>query len=90
MFMCLLQWNIKFSRTFKFVTAAVNFMIVAIDMHFISQYVITKAYLTHAHSVYAVLTGVWCLEMKDERSFYITWDLVFLNYQHTVCGLTSR
>jgi hypothetical protein len=39
------------------------------DMHFSSQYMITKACLTHAQSLYsyAVLTGVWCLEMKHDH-----------------------
>jgi hypothetical protein len=130
----LLQWDIKIPQTFKFVTAAFNFIIVAsylkfnitimcrykimkqslwktnyqssytcifiyisvilksiyfflykfhtfgfilkkyatvvTDMHFSSQYTITKLCLTHAHSLYAVLTGDWCLAIKhDHRSW---------------------
>jgi hypothetical protein len=43
---------------------------VATDMHFSSQYVIRKVCLTHAHSVYGILTGIWYLEMKhDHRSW---------------------
>jgi hypothetical protein len=34
--------------------------------HFSSQYVITEACLTHAHSVYAALT-IRCLEMKHNH-----------------------
>jgi hypothetical protein len=40
---------------------------VATDMHFSSQYVIIEARLTHVPSAYAVLTGVWCLEMKHDH-----------------------
>jgi hypothetical protein len=129
-FLSLLQWNIKISRTLTFLSAAFNFIIVAhflkfnylkhvsfqnyetrslgntnnhcffiyiavklkftymffitipnfwlysqkygavaTDMHFSFHYVVTKACLIHALSVYAVLTGVWCSETKhDHRS----------------------
>jgi hypothetical protein len=40
---------------------------VATVMHFSSQYMITKVCLTDAHSPYAVLIGVWCLEMKQDH-----------------------
>jgi hypothetical protein len=46
-----------------------KYTIVSTDMHFSFQYMIIKTCLTHAHSVYAVLTGIWCIEMtRDRRS----------------------
>jgi hypothetical protein len=32
------------------------------------EYMINKVCLTHSHSLYTVLPGVWCLEMKHHRS----------------------
>jgi hypothetical protein len=47
-----------------FVFILKKYATVTTNKHFGSQYVITKVCLTHAHSLYAVLTSVWCLEMK--------------------------
>jgi hypothetical protein len=49
-----------------FVSILKKFTTVTINMHFISQYVITKVCLTCAHSVHAVLS-IWCLEMKHNH-----------------------
>jgi hypothetical protein len=40
-------------HTFGFILK--KYASVTIDMHFSAKYVITKAYFTHAHSVYAVI-----------------------------------
>jgi hypothetical protein len=50
---------IKF-RTFDFILK--NYATLATDMHFSSQYMISEMCLAHIHSLYAVLTGRWCLE----------------------------
>jgi hypothetical protein len=55
---------VKF-RTFGFIL--IKCVALATDMHFISQCIITKACLTRAHSVYAVLICIWCLEMKHNH-----------------------
>jgi hypothetical protein len=127
MFLSLPQWYIKFPQTFKYVTAAFNFIIsapflkcnisivcykimeqkaserpvirlfisVAItlnfiyffskiqyfwlyskksasDFHFHSDYMISYICLSHSHSIYAVLTDVWWLEMKHDNSSPLT------------------
>jgi hypothetical protein len=44
-----------------------KYTIVTTDIHFSSIRVITKVCLTHVRSLYAVLTSVWCLEMKHDH-----------------------
>jgi hypothetical protein len=56
---------IKF-RTFGFILKKST--TVAIDFHFHSDYMISYACLSHAHSIYTVLTVVWHLEMKHDHS----------------------
>jgi hypothetical protein len=51
--------------TFGFILK--KYATVSTDMHFSSKYVITKVCLTWAHSLYAFLTGIWCLEMKRDH-----------------------
>jgi hypothetical protein len=48
---------------------------VATNIHFSSQYMIKKVCLTHAHSLCAVLTGVWCLEVKHNCRSWLTKQL---------------
>jgi hypothetical protein len=60
---------VKF-RTVGFILK--KYTTVATDMHFSFLYVITKSCLTHAHSVYAILTSVWCLEMKHDHRNWLT------------------
>jgi hypothetical protein len=52
---------VKF-HTFGFILK--KYATVATDMYVSSHHMITKVCLTHAYSLYAVLTGVWCLQMK--------------------------
>jgi hypothetical protein len=59
---------VKF-HTFGFILK--KYTAVITGMHFISQYVITKVCLTHAHTLYAVLTGIWHLEMKHNHSKWV-------------------
>jgi hypothetical protein len=49
-------------HTFGFILK--KYATAATDMYFSSQYVNTKACLTNAYLLNAVLTGVWCLEVK--------------------------
>jgi hypothetical protein len=51
--------------TFGFILK--TYATIATDMHFSSKYVTTKICLTHTHTLYAVLTGVRCLEMKHDH-----------------------
>jgi hypothetical protein len=64
-----IYFSVEF-RTFGFILK--KYATFATNVHFRSQYMITKECLTHAHSLYAVLTGIWCLEMKHgHRSWLI-------------------
>jgi hypothetical protein len=46
--------------------------IVATDFHFHSDYVISYICLSHSLLINAVLTGVWCVEMKQNHSSLLT------------------
>jgi hypothetical protein len=63
---------VKF-HTFGFILKYTTLMT---GIQFSLQCMIIKACVTHAHSVYGVLTGVWCLEMKqNRRNWQITSSL---------------
>jgi hypothetical protein len=45
---------------------------VATDFHFRSDYVITHICVSHADSIYVILTGAWCLEVKHDQNSRLT------------------